>query len=51
MHKIVLLTNLYNYLMQEHPSQQAKPTWKQKTAGRRPTQVFEFPLKLMRKHK
>jgi hypothetical protein len=29
-------------MMQEHPSRQAKPTWKQKTAGRRPAQVFEF---------
>jgi hypothetical protein len=32
-------------MMQEHPSRQAKPTWKQKTARRRPAQVFEF-LKL-----
>jgi hypothetical protein len=50
------VSDLYPYkadeaVMQEHPSRQAKPTWKRKTAGRRPAQVFEFPLKLMRKHK
>jgi hypothetical protein len=28
--------------MQEHPSRQEKPMWKQKTVGRRPAQVFEF---------
>jgi hypothetical protein len=28
--------------MQEHPSRQVKPTWKQKTTGIRPMQVFEF---------
>jgi len=28
--------------MQEHPSRQAKPTWKQETFGRRLAQVFEF---------
>jgi hypothetical protein len=32
--------------MQEHPSRQAKPTWKRKTAGRRPAQVFEFSLEV-----
>ena len=31
-----------NPMMQEHPSQQAKPTWKQETTGRRPTQVLNF---------
>jgi hypothetical protein len=42
--------NLFSISMQEHLPRQASQSRERKIAGRRPTQIFENTLKLLRGH-